>query len=32
VVRWEGSLEDFHNQNLLSVLNNVDMSDFSPYC
>lgn len=32
VIRWQGSLDDFGNQNLLSVLTNVDMSDFTPYC
>lgn len=32
MIRWQGSLNDFHNQNLLSVLTNVDMNDFTPYC
>lgn len=32
MVRWQGSLDDFYNQNLLSVLTNVDMNDFTPYC
>lgn len=32
MIRWQGSFDDFGNQNLLSVLTNVDMSDFTPYC
>ncbi len=32
LIRWQGSLNDFYNQNILSVLNNVDMNDFTPYC
>lgn len=31
LIQWEGSLTDFYNQNLLAMLTNVDMRDFSPY-
>lgn len=31
VVEWNGSLNDFYNQNLLASLTNVDMIDFTPY-
>lgn len=31
LVQWEGSLTDFYNQSLLTVLNNVDMAELSPY-
>lgn len=32
LLRWEGSLNDFHNQSLLASLQNVNMEDFTPYC
>lgn len=31
VIRWEGSLDDFYNQNLMASLANVDMKDLSPF-
>ena len=31
MLRWDGSLEDFHNQSLMLMLNNVDMVGLSPY-
>ena len=31
IVRWEGSLDDFHNQSLMATLQNVNMEDFTPY-
>lgn len=31
-IRWEGSLSDLGNQNILVNLSNIDLSDFSPYC
>lgn len=31
LIQWEGSLTDFYNQNILAMLTNVDMRDFSPY-
>ena len=31
LLRWEGSLNDFHNQSLLASLQNVNMEDFTPY-
>lgn len=30
-IEWNGSLNDFYNQNLLASLTNVDMKDFTPY-
>ena len=30
-LRWDGSLNDFHNQSLMLMLNNVDMVGLSPY-
>lgn len=32
LLRWEGSLNDFHNQSLLASLQNVNMEDFTPFC
>ena len=32
LLRWEGSLNDFHNQSLLASLQNINMEDFTPYC
>ena len=32
LLRWEGSLNDFHNQSILASLQNVNMEDFTPYC
>ena len=29
LLQWEGSLNDFYNQNLLAMLTNVDITDFS---
>lgn len=31
-IRWEGSLSDLGNQNILVNLTNIDLRDFSPYC
>ena len=31
MLRWDGSLSDFHNQSLMLMLNNVDMVGISPY-
>lgn len=31
LMRWDGSLSDFHNQSLMLMLNNVDMVGISPY-
>ena len=31
LMRWEGSLTDFHNQSLMLMFNNVDMVGLSPY-
>lgn len=31
-IRWEGSLSDLNNQNILIHLSNIDLRDFSPYC
>ncbi len=31
-IRWEGSLSDLDNQNILINLSNIDLRDFSPYC
>lgn len=31
VIEWNGSLNDFYNQNILASLTNVDMQDFTPY-
>lgn len=31
-MRWAGSLNNLDNQNLLIVLSNVDVKEFSPYC
>ena len=31
MLRWDGSLNDFHNQSLMLSLNNVDMIGLSPY-
>ena len=31
MLRWNGSLSDFHNQSLMLMLNNVDMVGISPY-
>lgn len=31
LLRWEGSLNDFYNQSLLTSLQNVNMEDFTPY-
>lgn len=31
-IRWEGSLSDLNNQNILINLTNIDLRDFSPYC
>lgn len=31
LLRWDGSLSDFHNQSLMLMLNNVDMVGISPY-
>ena len=31
LMRWEGSLTDFHNQSLMLMLNNMDMVGLSPY-
>lgn len=31
LIEWRGSLTDFYNQNLLAMLTNVNMQDFSPY-
>ena len=31
LIEWKGSLSDFYNQNLLAMLTNVNMEDFSPY-
>lgn len=30
-IRWEGSLSDLDNQNILVNLTNIDLRDFSPY-
>lgn len=30
-LRWEGSLNDFHNQSLMLMLTNIDMIGLSPY-
>lgn len=31
LMRWEGSLTDFHNQSLMLMFNNVDMVGLSPF-
>ena len=31
MLRWDGSLSDFHNQSLMLMLNNVDMLGLSPF-
>lgn len=31
-IRWEGSLSDMNNHNIIISLSNIDMHDFSPYC
>ena len=30
-IHWEGSLNDFHNQSLMTTLQNVNMEDFTAY-
>lgn len=31
VIRWEGSLDDFHNQSIMAILSNVDIESLEPY-
>ena len=31
-IRWQGSLSDLNDQNILVSLSNIDLRDFSPYC
>ncbi len=31
-IRWQGSLNDLDNQDILVTLSNIDLRDFSPYC
>lgn len=30
-LRWDGSLNDFHNQSIMAILSNVDIQSFGPY-
>jgi hypothetical protein len=31
ILRWDGSLNDFHNQSIMAILSNVDIQSFGPY-
>ncbi|MEG1842064.1 MAG: DUF748 domain-containing protein [Alistipes sp.] len=31
-IRWEGSMSNMDNHNILIMLTNIDLHDFSPYC
>ncbi|MEG0499201.1 MAG: DUF748 domain-containing protein, partial [Alistipes sp.] len=32
VLRWEGSMSNMDNHNIMILLTNIDLRDFSPYC